>query len=92
MQNTQKIILQEGKTFEWTTGSVVRIFCEKRNPNIGDKDSISHMERMYNVSSDELDMKSWGPYNSDMSAHLLASLTCLYVTSTTLIGKLNFCF
>ena len=90
MQNTQKIILQDGKPFEWTTGSVVRIFHEKRKPKLGTKDPISHTARMYDVSSDELDMTAWGPYNSEMSDHLLASLLGLYGTSTTLIGKLNF--
>ena len=87
---TNTTIDLNGKPFEWTVGSVIRIFRKKRKPRLGAKDPISHTARIYDVDEDKLDITAWGPYYSEMSAHLRECLLEENGKTTTLIGK-SFC-
>jgi len=60
--------------FEWTVGSVVRVFRKKRKLRLGAKDPISHTARIFDAPRSELDMTAWGPFHSDMSAHIKEAL------------------
>ncbi|VEU34734.1 unnamed protein product [Pseudo-nitzschia multistriata] len=72
--------------FEWTAGCVVRVFRKKRKPRLGAKDPISHTARMFDVPKENLDVTAWGPYHSEMSAHIKESLLRKDDRQTVLIG------
>ena len=84
---TNTTIDVNGKPFEWTVGSVIRVFRNKRTPRLGAKDPISHTSRMYDLGSEELDITAWGPYHSEMSVHLREYLLEDNAKSVILIGK-----
>ena len=86
---TNTTIDVNGKPFEWTVGSVIRVFRNKRTPRLGAKDPISHTGRMYDLDADELDITAWGPYYSEMSVHLREYLLEKNEKTVILIGKFH---
>jgi hypothetical protein len=72
--------------FEWSVGTVIRIFREKRIPNTGAKDPISHTSRMFDAPEDAFDLTAWGAYHSEMSNRLRYDLVAS-AGPVTLIGK-----
>jgi len=82
----QSTILKDGKPFEWTVGLVIQVYRDARKPKLGTKDHISHTARMYDLDAHEFDVTAWGPYNSETSTLLRASLIQITCAPTICIG------
>lgn len=81
-----KDFLPGGQSPEWTVGSVVRVYREKRVPRLGAKDPVSHTCRIYDAPSLVSNMNAWGPYHSNQSARLREILLQRNDSLITLIG------
>ena len=57
-------LADENGSFEWSVGTVVRVFDNPRNPPLGRHDLISHSKRMFDAPS--LQVTAWGPYPGEM--------------------------
>lgn len=71
-ENRCGLKLESDPDFQWSVGTVIRVFNKKRVPRLGKKDPCSHTLRMYNAPT--LDLTAWGPTQGEMSEHVRHAL------------------
>jgi len=72
-ENNCTVALDNVSGTSWNIGIVVRVFRNKRVPKLGEKDAVSHTQRLYeNPLPLQIDM--WGPMQGEMTAMVADSL------------------
>jgi hypothetical protein len=84
-ENRSGILLFGGhpSSNQWSVATVIRVFRNKRVPQLGPKDAYSHTMQMYEV--ERLDVTTWGPKQSEMSGVVKNELLTSIFKSTPLI-------
>ena len=67
--NHHNVILNDDEgPFEWSVGTVVRVFDNPHVSPLGRHNLVSNTKRMFDASP--LDVTAWGPYPGEMSEHV----------------------
>jgi hypothetical protein len=73
-------------TTTWSAATVIRVYDNKRVPRLGDKDPISHTQRMLQQetkTNNQLDLNVWGPVPGEISYHVKNALLAAVASVAT---------